>query len=145
MRKTKDTESAFFNPRIFAAFLLCSVGGWMAMLSFASTPSSGTLSPSSGPITYTAGPFAQPNQSPLGLGQLDQGPRCDSGAFPCDNFNLTVNLPAGYTAMHCNAAVKVSLTWIDTGTGQSDYDLYIYNGTVGNLNGNTPADYQSAT
>ena len=34
---------------------------------------------------------------------------------------------------------------MDAGTGQSDYDLYIYEGVVGNLGGNTPADFQSAT
>jgi hypothetical protein len=34
---------------------------------------------------------------------------------------------------------------VDAGTGQSDYDLYIYEGVVGNLGGNTPADFQSAT
>jgi hypothetical protein len=33
---------------------------------------------------------------------------------------------------------------VDAGTGQSDYDLYIYEGVVGNLGGNTPADFQSA-
>ncbi|PYL01344.1 MAG: hypothetical protein DME32_09220, partial [Verrucomicrobia bacterium] len=139
------SESAFFNPRFLAAFILCFLGVWMAMLSFASTPSSGTLTTVSGPVTYTAGPFVQPNPSPLGLGQLDTGPRCNSTTFPCDSFDLTVTLPAGYTGTHCNAAVKVTLSWVDTGTGQSDYDLYIYEGVVGNLGGNTPADFQSAT
>jgi hypothetical protein len=53
MKKDHPTsESAFVNPRIFAAFVLCSFGGWMAMLSFASTPSSGTLTTVSGPVTY---------------------------------------------------------------------------------------------
>ncbi|MGB8066730.1 MAG: hypothetical protein WCF38_03385, partial [Pseudolabrys sp.] len=146
MKKDHPTsESAFFSPRIFAAFVLCAFGAWMAMLSFASTPSSGTLTTASGPVTYTAGPFMQPNPSPLGLGQLDTGPRCDSTTFPCDSFDLTVTLPAGYTGTHCNAAVKVTLSWVDAGTGQSDYDLYIYEGVVGNLGGNTPADFQSAT
>ena len=115
------------------------------MLSFASTPSSGTLTTASGPVTYNAGPFVQPNPSPLGLGQLDTGPRCNSTTFPCDTFDLTVTLPAGYTGTHCNAAVKVTLSWVDTGTGQSDYDLYIYEGVVGDLGGNTPADFQSTT
>src|SRR5258707_1441139 len=140
-----SSESAFFNPRIFAAFMLCSFGAWIAMLSFASTPSSGTLTTASGAVTYTAGPFLQANPSPLGLGQVDQGPRCNGTTFPCDSFDLTVSLPAGYTGTHCNAAVKVTLSWVDAGTGQSDYDLYIYEGVVGNLGGNTPADFQSAT
>ena len=116
------------------------------MLSFASTPSSGTLTTASGPVTYNAGPFVQPNQSPLGLGQVDTGPRCNSTYLSVRNsFDLTVTLPAGYTGTHCNAAVKVTLSWVDTGTGQSDYDLYIYEGVVGDLGGNTPADFQSTT
>jgi hypothetical protein len=121
MKKDHPTsESAFVNPRIFAAFVLCSFGAWIAMLSFASTPSSGTLTTASGAVTYAAGPFLQANPSPLGLGQVDQGPRCNGTTFPCDSFDLTVSLPAGYTGTHCNAAVKVTLSWVDAGTGQSD-------------------------
>src|SRR5437660_3385967 len=100
------SESGFFNPRIFGAFLLCSIGAWLAMFSFASTPSSGTLTDTSGPITYTAGPFHQPNQSPVGLGQLDTGPRCNSTTFPCDGYALTVTIPSGFTTTYPNAAVK---------------------------------------
>jgi hypothetical protein len=35
--------------------------------------------------------------------------------------------------------------WSDTGSGQSDYDLYIYKGVVGNLGGSQQADYQAAS
>jgi PKD repeat protein len=139
------SESAFFNPRIFAAFLLLLAGAWLGIVSFASTPSSGTLTDLSGPQNYTAGPFFQANQSPLGLGQLDTGPRCDSTTFPCDTYTLHVNIPASYAATHCFPTVKVTLSWVDTGTGQSDYDLYIYNGTNPTLDGNHQADYQSAS
>jgi hypothetical protein len=118
----------------------------MAMLSFASTPSSGTVSPSSPTFTYDAGPFPVPNQSPLGAGQLDVGPRCDT-EFPCDSFDLTVSVPAGYLTTNPNAGVKVTLFWDNTSpasAGASDYDLYIYSGVVGTLNGNRAADFQSA-
>jgi hypothetical protein len=145
MKKNSPSESAFFNPRIFAAFVLSSIGAWLAMFSFASTPSSGTLSTAVPVLTYTAGPFNVPNQSPLGAGQLDVGPRCDANTFPCDNFTLTVTLPAGYVAAHPNAAVKVTMGWGDTGSGRSDYDLYIYNGVVDTLDGSVPADHQSAS
>lgn len=114
------------------------------MFSFASTPSSGTVSPTVTTFNYDAGPFTTPNQSPLGLGQLDQGPRCDS-TFACDSFKLTVSVPAGYMATHPNASVRVTMFWTDLGTGQSDYDLYIYKGDVGNLNGSRQADYQAAS
>jgi hypothetical protein len=56
-----------------------------------------------------------------------------------------VSLPAGYVAAHPNSAVKVSAGWTDTGSGKSDYDLYIYNGVVGDLGGSQPADHQSAS
>src|SRR2546425_6576084 len=44
MKKNRGSESGLFNPRVFAAFLLCSVGALLAMLSFAlqtSTPTFG--------------------------------------------------------------------------------------------------------
>jgi PKD domain len=144
MKKTNSSESGSFNPRIFAGFLLCSIGAWLAMFSFASTPPSGTLTDVSGPISYTAGPFFQSNQSPLGLGQLDTGPRCDA-ADPCDTYTLTVTLPNGYAAAHPNAAIKATMFWTDTGTGQSNYDLYIFNGTNPTVDGNHPADHQSVS
>jgi hypothetical protein len=113
--------------------------------SSAATPPSGTLSPGTPVLSYDAGPFNVANQSPVGLGQLDTGPRCNANTFPCDSYALTVSLPAGYVAAHPNAAVKVTVFWTDTGSGQSDYDLYLYNGVVGNLSGNQPADHQSAS
>ena len=66
------SESGFFNPRIFGAFLLCSIGAWLAMFSFASTPSSGTLTDTSGPVSYTAGPFFVSNPTPII--EVDSGP-----------------------------------------------------------------------
>ena len=112
--------------------------------SSAATPSSGTISEANPVLTYDAGPFVVPNQSPLGAGQLDQGPRC-STEFPCDNFALTVSLSAGYAVQHPNASVKVTMYWTDLGSGKSDYDLYIYRGAVGDLNGGRQADYQAAS
>src|SRR5947199_9827918 len=80
MRRNTNSQSAFFNPRIFAAFVLCSVGAWLAVLSFASTPSSGTLTTTSGPLTYTAGPFNVANPTPLI--EVDSGPECSGSAQP---------------------------------------------------------------
>src|SRR5437870_11895376 len=124
MKKNLGFESGVFNPRVFAAFLLCSAAAMLAMLSFAATPSSGTLTDTSGPQTYTAGPFFVANPTPILF--LDTGPECFGSAQPCDNYALTVTLPSGYAAAHPNAAVKVTLSWTDNGSGASDYDLYIY-------------------
>jgi PKD repeat protein len=145
------SESGFFNPRIFGAFLLCSVGAWLAMFSFASTPSSGTLTNTSGPVSYTAGPFFVANPTPVI--ELDSGPECSGSTQPCDDFALTVSLPAGYTTTFPNASVKVTLSWTDSGSGSSDYDLYIYKTPRPDCNpqdctstdGSQAADYQSAS
>ena len=127
MKKKSTSESGLFNRRTVAAFFLCSAGVVLAMFSLASTPPSGTISVATPMLTYDAGPFFVANQSPLGLGQLDNGPRCDDTTFPCDTFALTVNLPAGYSAAHPFGGVKVTVGWTDSGAGKSDYDLYIFN------------------
>ena len=140
MKRNLFLQSGIFNPRTLFAFSLCSVGVWLAMLSFASSPPTGTLTDTSGPVTYDAGPFTTSNPSPLP--QIDAGPRCDSN-FPCDIFYLTVTLPAGYHAAHPNAFIKFRQFWTDAGTGQSDYDLFIYQGHVTTLDGSQQAATQS--
>jgi hypothetical protein len=144
MRKNSISKSGFFNPRIFLAFALCSLGAWLAALSFAASPASGTLTDTSGPLNYTAGPFNVPNPTPLPEG-LDAGPECNNPSQPCDDFALTITLPAGFKAAHPNVSAKVTLSWTDTGSGNSDYDLYVYKGTVTTTNGSKAADHQSAS
>src|SRR5437660_3827450 len=151
MKKSSGSESGAFNPRIFLAFILCSVGAWLAMFSFASTPSSGTLTDTSGPQTYTAGPFFVANPTPVIF--VDQGPECFGSEQPCDDYALTVTLPAGYHTAHPNAAVKATMSWTDNGSAASDYDLYIYKNPRGDCSpqdctstdGSQAADYQSAS
>jgi PKD repeat protein len=133
------------------ALALCSIGAFLGALSFASTPSSGTLTNTSGPVSYTAGPFFVSNPTPII--EVDSGPECGGSSQPCDDFKLTVSLPAGYHTTNPNASVKVTLSWTDTGSGSSDYDLYIYKTPRGDCTpsdcttttGGQAADYQSAT
>ncbi len=143
MQKNPLSESGFFDLRVLMAVSFCSLGVSLAIFSFAATPSSGTLTDTSGPLTYTAGPFFVANPTPILF--LDQGPECFGSAQPCDDFVLTVTLPAGYAAMHPGASVKVTLGWTDAGSGASDYDLYIYRGIVHDTDGSQAADYQSAS
>src|ERR1700736_6318816 len=145
MQKKQDSNSGIFNLRIVTAIALCSLGVSIGWFSFAGTPSNGTISPSNPVLTYDPGPFNVPNQSPLGLGQLDVGPRCDNTSFPCDSYALTVNLPAGYAAAHPNAGIKVTVFWTDTGSRQSEYDLYVFNGVVDTLDGTRPGDHASGS
>jgi len=151
MKTNPGCEVGAFNPRAFVAFLLCSAGVMLAMLSFASTPSSGTLTDTSGPISYTAGPFFVANPTPVI--EVDSGPECGGSSQPCDDFALTVNLPLGYTTTNPNASIKVTLSWTDNGSGSSDYDLYIYKTPrpdcnppdCTQTNGSEAAEYQSAS
>jgi hypothetical protein len=106
------------------------------------TPTSGTLTDASGPLTYTAGPFTLANPTPVPV--VDQGPECANPVQPCDEYTLTVSLPNGYTAQHPNEIVRLSATWTDTGAGQSDYDLYVYKGTVTTTDG-SEAPYTKST
>ena len=90
----------------------------LGALPWAATPSSGTLTDTSGPVTYTAGPFTGANPTPVIF--VDSGPECFNPVQPCDDFALTVTLPAGYAAAHPNAALKVTMYWTDAGSGASD-------------------------
>jgi PKD domain len=101
------------------------------------TPASGTLTDTSGPITYTAGPFPVANPTPVPI--FDSGPECANPVQPCDDFALTVSLPSDYAETHPGDVIKVTEGWTDTGTGQADYDLYVYKGTVTNTDGSQAA------
>jgi hypothetical protein len=125
--------------RRVVAIALCS----FSFAALAATPSSGTLTDASGPVGYSAGPFAVANPTPIPL--VDAGPECNNPAQPCDDFALTVTLPAGYAAAHPLASVKVTAGWTDSGSGQSDYDLYVYQGTVTTTDGSQQAFTQSAS
>ena len=124
---------------VAAISLILPICAWL----WAATPSSGTLTDASGPVSYTSGPFTGANPTPVP--EFDSGPECFNPFQPCDDFALTVTLPSGYAAAHPNAAVKVTMSWTDAGSGASDYDLYIYKGTVTNTDGTQAADYQSAS
>src|SRR5206468_1927405 len=78
--------------------------------------------------------------NPTPIPQVDVGPRCSNPIQPCDDYALTVSLPAGYSTTYPNAAVKVTLSWTDALTGASDYDLYVYKGTVTATDGSQAAD-----
>src|SRR2546423_1675662 len=151
MKIKLGSQSGAVSPRAFGAFLLCAAGALMAVYSFAGTPDNGTITPDNPKVTYTAGPFFVINPTPIL--EVDVGPECNNPAQPCDDFALTVDLPAGYSAAHQGAALKVSLSWSDTGSGNSDYDLYVYNNPRSDCtpndctatNGTQAADHQSAS
>ncbi len=83
----------------------------------AATPASGTLSQATPVLSYTSGPFFVPNPTD----QVDGVPTCD-GTLPCDDYTLTVNVPAGYDVSNY---VKIQVSWPHQAT-LAQYDIFVY-------------------
>ncbi len=114
MRKNNLPTSGFLIPRIALACFLFLTAGFLAFYSFAAAPSSGTLTETSGPLTYTSGPFLVSN--PTATAELD----CVT--LPCDDFGLTVNVPAAFENTH---NIVISVAWPNPA---EDYDIYLRQG-----------------
>ncbi|WP_083684510.1 CARDB domain-containing protein [Massilia putida] len=82
-------------------------------LAGAATPAAGTVTDRNTSTTYAAGPFLVPNTSGLA------GPVTCNAVLPCDDFKLTVDVPAAYAADH-NLTVRVQ--WANS---TADFDLYV--------------------
>ena len=136
------TQRPSLLTTIFAAALLAWAGNALA-----ANPASVTITDTSGAKTYTAGPFFAPNPTP-NL-NADLGPRCDATSFSCDSFALTTSLPANYATLHPYDQFKVTLSWPASATAAgragSDYDIYAYQGAVGDLDGSKRSFTDSAT
>lgn len=132
-----------FLTGCFLASLIAGLALAFGGVARAATPSSGTLTATSGPLSYTAGPFSVANPTPVPL--VDVGPECNNPVQPCDDYALTVSLPSDFTSTHPGELIRFSLSWGDTGTGESDYDLYVYSGTVTTTDGSQQAKTQSAS
>jgi hypothetical protein len=109
----------------------------------AATPADGTLTATSGPISYTAGPFLVANPTPVPA--VDSGPECNDPVQPCDDFALTVSLPSDYVEQNPGKVIRISMGWTDTGTTASDYDLYVYRGSVTTTDGSREPYSSSAS
>ncbi len=98
-----------------AAAALLTVGTAAAVVpAVAATPSGGGVSDTAPTATWTAGPFAVANTT----GTAGE-PMCDSAATPCDDYQLHVDVPAGYDAGH---SLKVDVAW---GNAAADFDVYV--------------------
>ncbi|HUR40810.1 MAG TPA: thrombospondin type 3 repeat-containing protein, partial [Verrucomicrobiae bacterium] len=89
------------------------------------TPASGTLSPQTKVLEFSGTTPAAAN--PVPAGPLDPAPvttyPCQLNRFECDQFALTIALPADYDVTQPNATIRISLKpEFDT----DDYDLYLY-------------------
>jgi hypothetical protein len=121
MRKSNDSQSAFFNPRIFAAFLLCSAGAWLAMVSFATpSPTTDTLTTSHN-ITYTDSTGAPLNPTPIATGT----PTCGPSNALCSVF--TLNIGGDVNALSASQ-YQVAIQW-QWGVSTVDYDWFVEDNT----------------
>ncbi len=103
------------RPRVLAVAAVLALAMAGVGVSQASTPSNGTVSPAS-PNTSWTGPV----QSAVTQGPSDA--EChDTGAF-CDDYTLTVSIPAGYWTGH-SGGVTFDVT---TTVPANDFDLYVY-------------------
>ena len=110
MQKNLTSESGLFTPRVLLVFSLCSVAVLLAMLSFAATPPSGTIS-TSGPTNTWAGP-------PTGGASANES-TCVDGVN-CDVYTLDVT---GTPADWATKLISVRIAWT---VPANDHDLYIH-------------------
>lgn len=83
---------------------------------------SGTLSTSNTTVTYTHGPFLVGNHSgDTGIVTGDSTPTCDNQLNPCDDYALTVDVPAGTDSTQ---QINIQISWA---VPAADFDLYVLN------------------
>jgi PKD repeat protein len=123
MRNNTNSQSGFFNPRVFAAFLLGSAGVWLALVSFATpAPTSDTLTLAHSTITYTDSLGAPLNPTPIATGM----PTCGVNDAACSVFTLNIG-----SDVNASSGNQVLVEW-QWGNSTVDYDWFIEdkNGTV---------------
>ncbi|MEU1839382.1 sialidase family protein [Micromonospora chersina] len=105
------------RPMVLAAatLLVMAVGG--VTVAEAATPGAGTVSSTTPTVTWTGGPFAVPNTTAT-IGAL----ACNAAA-PCDDYALTVDVPAGYDTAN---DLKIKVSWANSA---ADFDVYLYDGS----------------
>ncbi|MGH3715072.1 MAG: hypothetical protein ACRDT4_16650 [Micromonosporaceae bacterium] len=91
--------------------VLAGVGGGTAI---AATPTGGTVSPTAPEVTWQGATYAA---------SAIVDPAACIGGVTCDEYALTVDVPASYWNDKVGGA-EVSITWGDV---SNDFDLYIYN------------------
>ena len=98
------------RPASILALLLGALA-LMPMPGGAATPASGTLSVASPELSYEAGPFVISDPVPVGCADVPDA---------CDDFALTVDLPANYASTNPTSKFVIALSWDPQ---QADLDL----------------------
>ncbi len=111
--KIRPAKPRMLRPVALMAAILLGTTGSVATAARAATPRAGTVSPGAG-ATWTGGPFIIGNVTAT-TGTLSCG-----AAAPCDDYLLTVDVPAGYDADH---QLKIKVSWPNS---FADFDVYLY-------------------
>ncbi|MEY2485874.1 MAG: trimeric autotransporter adhesin [Verrucomicrobiota bacterium] len=139
MLKNRASESGLFNPRIFVAFLLCSAGSWLALLSLASTPSTSTVT-----VPSTVGQTVTVTWTgtipPLVNATSNCAPLADTPAV--DQHVSTINVPPGaYNSVSAQFTFNISWTPV-TNSSASDEVLTVVG--IGSSDGGNPSETVAA-
>ena len=102
------------------------------------SPASGTATMANTeamPLTYTSGPNTAVSAN------ADNAAPCDDLVNPCDEFALTVNLPANFGSTNPNDQLVIRIEWTSMA---NDYDLVVYNaaGEEADTSGGTATTFE---
>ena len=127
LKGIRRSTSIEIRARIVFSLVAC-VGTalLLTLASFAANPASGTLTVSNPTLTYTGGPNLISNPS------AQVGLNCTQ--LPCDNYALTIDLPASYEDTH---QIRIHISWTSP---VEDYDLNVSG--VGS-SGNNPGVHET--
>jgi hypothetical protein len=109
-----------YSTLLLSGFTILLLAG-TALLVSAATPANGTLTADNRTVTYEAGPFVVSNPSI----QISSEPICDPNpeGQVCDDFELTVDLPAGFTTSSPDDRISVVIDWDDA---LNDFDMFVF-------------------
>ncbi|MGH2443612.1 MAG: hypothetical protein ACRDFX_10690, partial [Chloroflexota bacterium] len=105
-------------PRLATLLAILIFGGFAFLQPATIRADSGTLSTGNPHIQYTHGPFLVPNLTDT----VGSAPTCGP-ATPCDDYALTINVPAGTDSTQ---QVKIAISWA---LPQTDFDLFVLDST----------------
>ena len=141
MHKKSTSESGIFNPRVFFAFSLCSLGALLAMFSFASNPPTSTITvPSSnGQVVSVTWSGTIP---PLVNGTSDCTNFADSPMS--DQHVATINVPNGIYNTVKTAKFTFNIKW-DNGDNDEILTVLTPSGsTLDSSDGGVPSETVTA-
>src|ERR1700730_3108413 len=119
LRSLRSIGSAWRFGIVFVA-VLCLTAALLIIRSKAALPSSGTLTTAdtaNNPLTYASGPFLTSNPTD----QVTGVPTC-SAQLPCDDYTLTVDVPAGADLANY---IKIQVGWPNQVT-LAQYDIFVF-------------------